>query len=308
MAHLLLQKKHDVLGWGDLGLIFKISDYIALKCAIEPDDERFENENRVFDKLDCHLYCPHLVYSFVRLRNINFMQLIPGGNLEMRLRARQRRHSATGQVLEVDAIEARPLIQRWMKELTSAGAWLESHGLAHGDIRPSNLLLDAGDHLKLADFDNTKAIGAEVEVGTAPYARALGDEAGPLRGTFGFLGHRTEQFAVGSVLYYMTRGYEPYDDQWYGNDHGPVTVDLLQRMEFPHMDVGEETDNVIRKCWYGEFPSMEELANTATLLACQKDDGALGLTPDFIEARREECRQYVEDCLTTIQFDTDSVS
>ncbi len=186
--------------------------------------------------------------------------------------------------MEVYGAEAEPLILRWMKALSGAAAWLESLGLAHGDIRPPNILLDTQDHLKLADFDNTMAIGTEVEVGTAPYAGVLGDEAGARRGTFGFLGPRTELFAVGSVFYYMIRGYEPYDDEWYGDDHGPVTVDMLQRMEFPQTDTREKKDFIIRQCWHGESHSMKDLAVRVESLGCQEEDAPPEMTPEFIHS------------------------
>lgn len=298
MALPFLQEKYELLGWGGLGLVFKISDHIVLKYTATTDEPLFENEVRIFDHLERHHPSPHIVYSFFSLPNLNFMQHITGGNLEMRLRTQQRRDPKTEQVLE-DEIEAEHLILRWMKELTNAAAWLEALGLAHGDMRPANLLLDEKDHIKVADFDNTQPIGTEVDVGTAPYARVLGDEAGPSRGTFGFLGARTEQFAIGSVFYYMTRGYEPYDDQWYGKDHGPVTVDMMQRMEFPHTTITEEKDSIIHKCWYGEFHTMEDLSNTARLIGSQDEDTAQALTPDFILARREDCKQIMADWPTT---------
>ena len=46
-------------------------------------------------------------------------------------------------------------------DLCGAVAWLESLGLVHGDLRPDNLLLDKGDHLKLVDFDCAEEIGTE---------------------------------------------------------------------------------------------------------------------------------------------------
>jgi len=81
----------NILAWDDLGLIVEISDYVALKYAIPQDDPRFENENRVFDESERYHPCPHVVYSFVCIPNLNFMQRLPGANLEMRLRTRQRR-------------------------------------------------------------------------------------------------------------------------------------------------------------------------------------------------------------------------
>ncbi|KAJ4524889.1 hypothetical protein HRR78_003036 [Exophiala dermatitidis] len=270
MQSVSLQEIYKLLGWGDLGLVFELSDHIALKYAIAHGDPRFENENRIFDILERHAPCPHIVYSFLRVPNLNFMQRLSGGNLEMRLRSRQSRNPATGQVVACTT-EPEPLILRWAKELAMAAAWLESLGLAHADIRPANLLLDAEDHLKLADFDNTQAIGTDVEVGTAPYCRVLGDEAGDLRGYFGLLGPRTEQFAIGSVFYYMVKG----------------------NMEFPHWDPNDMKERVIRDCWYGKFDCIEDLAKTIGTLGSQNEVLGQVLTSDFIESRREECRQYM---------------
>ncbi|KAK6371852.1 hypothetical protein LTS17_008676 [Exophiala oligosperma] len=163
-----------------------MSDQIAIKCATIRGDAGFEIENRIFDKLQQNPpYCPHIAHSFLRFPNLNFMQLLPGGDLERRLRSRQTIDPATGP--------------------------------------RTNLSDSRTDHLKLADSGNTQAVGTDVEVGTAPYARVFGDDAPAhsLRCSFGLLGPRTEKFA-------MVRGYEPYDDQWYGEDHGPETVEKMR--------------------------------------------------------------------------------
>ncbi|EAL91111.1 hypothetical protein KXX54_006936 [Aspergillus fumigatus] len=91
-------------------------------------------------------------------------------------------------------------------ELCSAVSWLESLGRVHGDIRPPNLLLDAEDHLKLADFDSVASVGEPYAGAAPPWARLLGSEAGSENGTFGMCGARTEQFAIGSIIYSMKGG------------------------------------------------------------------------------------------------------
>jgi serine/threonine protein kinase len=53
-----------------------------------------------------------------------------------------------------------------MNDLLHGAAFLESLGLAHGDLSHENVLLDRG-RLKLAHFDCTAPIGSPVEVGTA---------------------------------------------------------------------------------------------------------------------------------------------
>lgn len=119
-------------------------------------------------------------------------------------------------------------------ELTDAVVMLESFGLVHADFRPSNVVIDSEDHLKIIDFDSTTTIGTPIVGAQPPYARVLGVDGGKKRESFGDFSPRTEQFALGGIFfYYITRGYEPYDNEWFGQDHGPKIVDLLQEMIFP---------------------------------------------------------------------------
>ena len=181
-----------------------------------------------------------------------------------------------------------------MAELTDAIAWLESIGYVHGDLRPPNLLLDSEDHLKVVDFDNASKTGSVFDGCQPPYARVLGDEAAEDRGTFGYHGPRTEQFAIGSVFYYMTRGYEPYDDEWLGEDHGPMVVDLLQAKKFPRMSE-DATDNMIQKCWHGEYESINSLKLEVMRLHRYIGLGmAKAMPEEEYEARRQECRTLVK--------------
>ena len=117
-----------------------------------------------------------------------------------------------------------------------------------------------------------------------PYARLLGC------GKFGLLGALTEQFAIGSVYYYLTRDYEPSDDTWLGEDHGPTTVDMLQNMRFPALSPNDDADQVIRKCWYGEYPSVEELAFDVRAADNRTGDRAPALSHQIICQRTAECK------------------
>jgi atypical protein kinase C zeta type len=68
-------------------------------------------------------------------------------------------------------------------------------------------LLDRRDHLKLVDFDFVEKIGTESRRSPPPWARLLGQEASSQKGTWGINGPQTEQFAIGSIIYIMTRGH-----------------------------------------------------------------------------------------------------
>jgi serine/threonine protein kinase len=162
-----------------------------------------------------------------------------------------------------------------MNDLSQAVAFLESVNLAHGDLRPENVLLDRN-QLKLSDFDCTVEIGTNYEACVAPYGRILNNESDQGEcGTPGFLDPRTEQFALGSLYYLMNYGFEVYGDRCLTEDpyeHGPKVVDLLQNMEFPTLDGNPLIDNIIDKCWHNRYVTVSELAaHTKTLLNDRTD-------------------------------------
>ena len=274
-----------LLSMGAAGLVFQVTPQIALKHARIKGSERIEHENRIFELLETNPPCPHIISSFLRLPDHNFLEYMAGGNLEDRLRARQSRGS-TGEVITVLSLEPTDLVLRWMRELTGATAWLESLGLVHGDIRPANLLLSSENHLKLSDFDSAAKLGDISEGGAPPYARLQGAEAGSGNSTFGLVGARTEQFAIGSVFYYLTRGHEPYED---AQPSGPEVVKKLKNLEFPEVHLDDAKDQVIHKCWHGEFHSMKQLEAEQQLLNADQVDSAENV--NILGVQREECQR-----------------
>ena len=158
-------------------------------------------------------YCPSLVRSFYRVPSANFLQYPSAGTLDERLRHHQTRDPGNDRVTGVKDYQPQSMIWRWIAEQTDAIAWLELLGYVHGDIRPPSLLLDAREHLKIIDFDNTVAVSSVFDGCQPPYARVLGAEVAESSRTVGYHGHRPERFAIGTVIYYMTRGYEARDKE-----------------------------------------------------------------------------------------------
>ncbi|CRL30013.1 unnamed protein product [Penicillium camemberti] len=139
-------------------------------------------------------------------------------------------------------------------------------------VFPLTLILTYCASSVVSDFDCTAKIGTNYEACMAPYGRILNNnepDQGEC-GTFGFLGPRTEQFALGSLYYLMNYGFEVYGDRCLAEDlydHGPKVVDLLQNMEFPKLDGNPLIDNIIDKCWHNKYVTVSELAaHTKTLL------------------------------------------
>jgi hypothetical protein len=158
-----------------------------------------------------------------------------------------------------------------MNDLAQAVAFFESLNLAHGDPRPENILLDRN-RLKLSDFDCTAKIGTKYEACMAPYGRILNSNEADQGedGTFGFLGPRTEQFAIGSIYHHINYGFEVYGDRCLTEDpydHGPKVVDLLRDMEFPKLDGNPLINDIIDKYWHNKYVKVADLAaHTKNLL------------------------------------------
>lgn len=129
----------------------------------------------------------------------------------------------------------------------------------HGDIRPPNILVDSNESVKLIDFDFTAPIANDDPGIQSSYSRLLRQEGEPDHWIWGSYTPQAEKrFELGSIFYLLTRGYEAYENEWFGRDHGPITIELLQALKFPALD-GGDIDTIIRKCWNGEYSSMKAL-------------------------------------------------
>ncbi|KAL9594392.1 MAG: hypothetical protein Q9219_007060 [cf. Caloplaca sp. 3 TL-2023] len=286
----------EVVGFGSCGIVYQITKTIAVKVPrVDNDAEQINHEYNFYDLLEEHPTCSSVLRSFYRIPFANFLEYMSGGSLEQRLRKSQTRDHVHNIVIKVDHLQPAQLVWRWTTELTSGIAWLEHLGYARGDLRPSNLLLDGEDHLKISDFDSTTAFGKAFDGMEPPYARVLGDEAVEHRGTFGYCGPRTEQFAIGLIVYYMTRGFEVYDNEWLGEDHETKIVDRLQAMIFPPTDPCQ-IDEIIRSCWYGRFDSIRCLNAEVVRIAPEpRSATAEPVHQVSSELAKQECRQLISE-------------
>ena len=284
--------KTRFLSLGATGWVYQITDQIVLKYAKDTNSNKLERENAIYNVFETQSPCPYVMQSFLRNSEANFLPYLPGGTLENRLQHNQRRENGT--VIEVLKIEDRRLIERWTAELCAAVTWLESLDLVHGDLRPANILIDAEDHFKLTDFDCTERIGT-MSYGNAPPWTRLQPEDGIGKGSFGFYGRKTEQFAIGSLLYFMTRGFEPYGDM--DKPEGKI-VDLFKNKIFPRVQEDDTLDHLISSCWMGFYVSISDLSREAAFLPGAEDmSAATSLNTDYCAARREECDKLIKSGL-----------
>ena len=253
--------------------VYEVNSLIVVKIPKLGDEERqqFRKEIQILKILSSKPSCPYLISCFYHCDKGIFLEYMRDICLSWRIQQNHTRNYKTMQVMSVEKLEPLYLRTAWMNDLTQGVAFLESLNLAHGDLRPENVLLDQ-DRLKLSDFDCTAEIGSIYEACIPPYGRLLGPEAESGKGTAGYLGARTELFALGSLFYLINYGFEVYDDQRLGDDptgkdHGPTVLDLLQKMVFPELCGDLVMDNFIRKCWFNQYEKVADLAQETAKLS-----------------------------------------
>lgn len=148
--------KGRFVSMGAISWVYKIADGIVIKYARNIDTDEVAREHAIYGLLKHHPPCPFVMQSFPRVLLANFLPHM-AGSLDERLRRNQRRER--WRVLEVLRVEERPLVERWAAQVCAADARLEALGLVHCDLRPTNMLLDERDHLKLTDFDCVGRVG-----------------------------------------------------------------------------------------------------------------------------------------------------
>ncbi|KAL3456784.1 kinase domain-containing protein [Aspergillus heterothallicus] len=274
---------------GGISFVYEVDPRIVVKVPQNEDFARqqFKKELEIYRIFSQHPPCPSIISCFLHTDNGIFLEYMRDGPLASRIQNNHTKDRETGAVIKVGKLEPLTLRKQWMNELTQAVLFLESLNLAHGDLRPENILLDR-DRLKLCDFDSTAEIGTYFEACMAPYGRQLMkdemDENGEYGGS-GYLGPRTEQFALGSIFYFINYGFEVYGDRRLTEDpreHGRKVVVELRNMEFPELNGDPVLDGLIGKCWHNKYARIADLAveTREVLLAAQGEEALQGEESD----------------------------
>lgn len=153
--------------------------------------------------------------------------------------------------------------------------------IAHGDLRPVNLLLDHNDNVKLCDFDKSCTYGEHIQGAHRPFYKLLGQDG------FGEAGALSEQFAPGGCAYYIHKGEDPDFTSEGGNSTEAFAV----------------FGATIRRCWDRSYPSTTALKHDVWKVVKKATGEGLGMyrinkimkMKDF-ENRVKECREYLMRC------------
>lgn len=214
------------------------SEVLALKLLLPLDgtDEaqnRFRREFRALSRL----HHPNVLRVFEsgihRGRPWFTMELLDGHDLRV----------------EADLLQERPAaerfarIERILREVARALAYVHERGLVHRDVTPGNLMVLPDGSVKLMDFGVVKEDGGDMTavgelIGTVAYMA-------PEQITGEVVDERTDLYSLGAVLYLLLTGKRPFQAH---TIHGFMEKHLHQRPRPPRELVPEVPEHLDALC------------------------------------------------------------
>ncbi|KAL3312717.1 CDC42 binding protein kinase [Cichlidogyrus casuarinus] len=179
-----------------------------------------------------------LYYAFQDVKNLYMvMEYVPGGNL----------------VSWMDEIEvlSEAVCRFYAAEVVLALTDLHKMGFIHRDLKPDNLLLDAGGHVKLADFGtsifvdpDTCKVRSQTAVGTPDY---ISPEVLLSQSTTGGeYGFEVDWWALGVLIYEMLFGETPFYSESLINTYSKI-MSYQKSLNFDHdLDISSDAVALIK--------------------------------------------------------------
>ena len=274
----------SLLGRGGMGRVFKVRNLIsdrveAMKSLLSYADadperaERFLREIKVLAKLE-H---PNIISFRTAFRVHNellmVMEFIDGSSLDRKL-GRQR-------------IELWRAVHYTCQVLDALSHAHES-GVLHRDVKPSNILIAANDHVKLSDFGIASLTG---DPGLTMTGRALGTlfYMSPEQMKSEPLDESSDIYSVGVLLYEMVTGRVPFK----GDSYYAILKAHMESKPVPPIELVPESplelsrivDQALEKKPAARFRKAEEFraALQGLPLARQSDRHAIPTAPTAVQ-------------------------
>ncbi|KAL9125621.1 MAG: hypothetical protein Q9217_005197 [Psora testacea] len=165
----------------------------------------------------------------------------------------------------------------WARQATEAVAVTHRAGVIHCDINVNNLLLDGDLMVKLCDFQG-RLLRPDGSVDRDGLARENIKSFMP-RADPNYSDSKTDIFALGSAIYHIMLGYDPFPDLHPFDNEEQIEARFVSR-QFPKME-SPLMNCVTHKCWAGEYNSAEavlqDLASDAVCPVAGVREGVMPL-------------------------------
>jgi hypothetical protein len=267
-----LVRRHAV---GGMSMVFVAHDAtlnreVALKILSEEfsADERriaaFEEEARI----TASFTHPNVVRVFKTGRAFGrfyiAMELVPGGHFEQRILER-------GSIPELEVLPLAIEVAQGLKAAHAAG-------LIHRDVKPGNILLDAGDHAKLVDFGLALVThggkATATELWATPYYVPPETVAGQAED------FRSDIYAFGATLYHALSGKPPCGEESMATDRLSEAKKSMIPLSVAAPSVSAATCRIVDRAMAyspaGRFTSYDEMIAALTNVLSELKSGRVG--------------------------------
>jgi len=229
----------DAIGGGGMGTVYRGMDRrddspVAIKLLhphLAEDEsfrERFEREAHVGALMRSPYVVRLLDYGFAEGRYYIVMEYVEGSNLKQEI--------ARGPLAPLRAVKIAAQVGRALEEA-------EARGVVHRDIKPDNILLTQGDHVKVADFGIAKQLSAGTLTMPGAFVGTLYYAAPEL--ALGRADHRSDVYSLGATLFHALTGHPPFrgDALEVLRHHSETPIPMEELAEAPEM-----VREIIEKC------------------------------------------------------------
>lgn len=233
----IIEGKGDFLGGGATGLVERLESGDVTKSPWTgrptASDCRQEMviEAQIYERLGAH---PRLLQRkhWDPVDCILTLEYMPNGNLRDYMEIHGQNIS----------IRQR---QKWALEAAESVELLHSYNVLQGDVGPHNFLLDVNLNLKICDFGGSSLDGSKATVVPGVRYRLPSLQPATIK---------EDLFALGSTIYFIATGHEPYHELADEDEVGKLYKDEI----FPEL-AGVPFAEAIALCWTQEVESAQAI-------------------------------------------------
>lgn len=165
--------------------------------------------------------------------------------------------------LQQDSLVSTTTRQKWALQTAEAVAYIHKQHVLHCDLNATNLLLDNDLNILLCDFQGRiLGLDGSVQVDGGVCENAKSRMPGKADNEAGI---ETDIFALGSTIYYIIQGYEPFPELDTFEDEVVIQTRFALH-DFPVLDnllIGR----IVHRCWSGAYTAVEEVVHDLRALS-----------------------------------------